>query len=215
MKKLVTLLVLILFSAAIFAQGEHKVNMGFDLGIGPHYFNSDRNNPASYAGVVGYEYVYLGILSVEVGAKVGGFNQTVGYVPSYDPEHPSFEVSGHWARDVYRGMFFSPFIASKLYIPVSEDHKLVRSRKLFLENRFMFTHSRLDLDRFENVEGNRVNNHFDYEVRVGFLYPLSQHIDLSAALGYSTFNFGRIDRKNIKFKNTTPISIGIGVSYTF
>lgn len=215
MKKFALLLVFILSSSVVLAQGEHKINMGFDLGVGPHYFNSDRNNPATYAGVVGYEYVYLGIFAVEVGAKIGGFNQKVGYAPSYNPEHPSFETSENWARDVYRGMFFSPFIAPKLYIPVSEDHKLLRARKLFLENRFMFTHSRLDLDRFEAMTGTKVNNHFDYEVRVGFLYPISQHVDLNVALGYSTYNFGRIDKKNIKFKNTTPISIGIGASYTF
>lgn len=215
MKRIILLLILVFSASVIFAQGEHKVNIGFDLGLGPHYFNSDRNNPATYAGAFGYEYLYLGIISVEVGAKIGGFNQKVGYDTSSDPDYPAPIDPAHWARDVYRGMFFAPFIAPKLYIPVSEDHKLARARKLFIENRFMFTHSRLDLDRLENIQGKRIDNHFDYEVRVGFLYPLSQHVNANVALGYSTYNFGRIDRKNIKFKNTTPISLGLGLSYTF
>lgn len=216
MKKILILLILALSISTLHAQfTEHKMNLGFDLGAGPHYFNSDRNNPVSYSGVVGYEYLYLGILSAEVGVKVGGFNQTVGYLPSSNEDYPPLVGAEHWARDIYRGFFIAPFIAPKIYIPVSEDHKLGRARKLFMENRFMYTYSKLDLNRIESQSGKKSNNHFDYEVRLGFLYPLSQSIDANFALGYSTYNFGRIDRKNIKFKNTTPISIGIGISYTF
>ena len=211
MKKIILAIIfIIVFPITILAQKKHNINAGFDFSFGIYYFDSDINNPTAYSPFIGYEYNLFDFLGLGLGLKYGGFNQRIGYnrtdviQPPMNPEY--------LAHDIYRGTTFSPYISSKLLFDISRTKS---SKYLFLENRLLYTIAQLNLDRIEGLNGKKSRNNLDYEVRFGYMHSLNDNWVLMCWAGYSTFNFSRVDPENIKFKNSTPILIGIGFEYSF
>lgn len=215
MKKFIFLILTFLFSVTAFSQEGQKINAGIDMSFGLHYFNSDVNNPLSYGVNVGYEYSFLFFFGIEAGIKAGGFNQKVGYEkgPTMTPTSAMPTGADAMIRDVYRGTYWAPYIAPKIYFPIAHNEKHDRGQYIFLENRFSYTTMRLDLDRIEGLSGDKTKGRFQYEIRAGYQFPVTNRWAISGWIGYNTFDFSSIKPESIRFKNTTPLELGIGFSY--
>ncbi|NDV94071.1 hypothetical protein D0T84_03945 [Dysgonomonas sp. 521] len=212
MKKLIIPLFILFASLCATAQEGHKLNAGIDLSFGMPYFSSDRKNPVAGGGSIGYEYDFIFFFGIEAGFRFGGFNQKVGYTDPNIGQGESGEVYGNF-EDIYRGTFWAPYIAPKLYFPIGYDDKNDRARYVYLENRLSYTRMNLNLDKITNMEGSAHKYGLQYEIRAGYQFPVNERWAINAWLGYNTFNFGRIKPDVIKFKNSTPLQIGIGFNY--
>lgn len=201
MKGRIILLLLLIGSLQINAQEGHKLNTGIDMSYGPHYFGSDRHNPLSGGFSIGYEYDFVFFFGVEAGFRIGGYNQSVRYGEKAE------------IKDTYQGTYWAPYIAPKLYLPIGYDEKKDRPRFVYIENRFSYGRMNIDLDKINNMEGSAHKYQFQYEFRAGYQFPISQRWAMNCWLGYNTFDFSKINKEVIKFKNTTPIQIGIGFNY--
>lgn len=214
MKTRIILLAFIISSVSVIAQEGQKLNMGIDMSFGLHYFNSERNNPLAAGFSVGYEYDFIFFFGIEAGFRFGGFNQKVNYT---DPnlgvgglDNPSKNTH---AEDIYRGTYWAPYIAPKIYLPIGYDENKDRPRFIYIENRFSYGRMNLNLDKIENMEGSANKYRFQYELRAGYQFPVSDRWAINCWLGYNTFDFSKIKPESIKFKNSTPIQIGIGFNY--
>lgn len=212
MKKLIFPFFILLTSLSLTAQEGHKLNTGIDMSWGMHYFNSDRNNPMAAGLSVGYEYDLIFFFGIEAGFRFGGFNQTVGY------HDPNLGVDGIGntngdVKDIYRGTYWAPYIAPKLYFPIGYDDKKDRARYVYLENRLSYTCMNLNLDKITNMDGSAHKYRLQYEIRAGYQFPVNERWAINCWLGYNTFDFSKIKPEVIKFKNSTPFQIGIGFNY--
>jgi len=202
MKKIIIFLLLAFFALSALSQEGHKLNADIDMSFGLHYFDSKINNPLAGGVSIGYEYDINMLFGIEAGFRIGGFNQKAGY-----------NDSPNISRDVYKGMYWAPYIAPKIYVPIGYDEKHDRARFLFLENRFSLTHINLDMDKITNMEGNVSKNRFMYEIRAGYQYPINGRWAITGWVGYNTFDFSKVKPKVIKHKNSTPFQIGIGFNF--
>ena len=216
MKKTILLTAMLFLCLISKAQEGHKINAGFDLSFGLYYFgNSEKNNPNTITVNLGYEHNFSEYLGVEVGVKGGQFYQSLSY---YDPNiAPPTTGSGiennALTKNVYKGDIWAPYIAPKLYYPLGDENKDGRSKYLYLENKFSYTSAKLKLDEIEGLQGSKTKRQVEYEIRLGFAYPISTNWLMNCWLGYNTFDFGRIAPDVIKFKNATPVQIGLGFGY--
>ncbi|MFV0329771.1 MAG: outer membrane beta-barrel protein [Dysgonomonas sp.] len=212
MKKLLLLSSALLLFIATSAQEGHKINAGIDMSFGMPYFNSDKNNPIAAGGSIGYEYDFIFFFGVEAGFRFGGFNQKVGYPdPNIGPGGLG-ETNGNF-EDIYRGTFWAPYIAPKLYFPIGYDDKKDRARYVYLENRLSYTRMNLNLNKITNMTGSAHKYRLQYEIRAGYQFPVDDRWAINCWIGYNTFDFSKIKPEAIKFKNATPIQVGIGFNY--
>lgn len=214
MKKLLIIILFIVWFASLSAQEGQKLNLGIDMSFGLHYFDSERNNPLAAGFSVGYEYDFIFFFGVEAGFRFGGFNQKVDY---FDPnlglnglDDPTKNIH---SEDIYRGLYWAPYIAPKIYLPIGYDENKDRPRFLYIENRFSYGRMNLNLDKIENMKGSSHKYHFQYEIRAGYQFPVSDNWAINCWLGYNTFDFSKIKPEAIRFKNSTPFQIGIGFNY--
>lgn len=221
MKQLLLLFIIAVPFLSAFTQEGHKINADIDLSFGIHYMNnkSDINNPMAIGGSLGYEYDFSTFLGVEIGIRGGGFNQSIGddKGPNIGKELKSLKSSlvgeeEFKSQNLYKGSYWAPYIAPKLYYPISED-KSGRERYIFLENRFSYTRASMDLDKLNNTSSGYIKKFLQYEIRGGYQFPIGDQWSIAAWAGYNTFDFGKIKPKSIKYKNSTPIQLGIGFSY--
>ncbi len=63
------------------------------------------------------------------------------------------------------------------------------------------------------MEGSAHKYRLQYEIRAGYQFPVTERWAINCWLGYNTFDFSKIKPEAIKFKNSTPIQIGIGFNY--
>lgn len=218
MKNIGLLLIALIFSASILGQEGQKANLGVDFSFGLQNNKDGVNNPFAGGLSIGYEYDVNMFFGVEAGLRGGIFNQSVGYAqdPNIDPKAQTTQFIGQDnlnSKDVYRGTYWAPYIAPKIYIPISYDEKHDRGRYIFIENRFSLTRTNLDLDKIENQAGKTHKYGFQYEIRGGYQYPLDKRWAMNIWLGYNTFDFSKVKPEVIRFKNSTPLQIGIGVNY--
>lgn len=213
MKKIALFLFAAIFFLSAMAQEGQKLNVGIDASFGLHYSNKDINNPFAIGTSLGYEYDVNMFFGIEGGFRFGGFNQKVSF---YDPNLGVDGINSNNnsnAKDIYRGTFWAPYIAPKIYLPIGYDEKKDRARFVFLENRFSLTRAGLDLDKVTNMSGKAHKYMFQYEIRAGYQFPVDDRWAISCWVGYNTFDFGQIKPETIQFKNSTPIQIGIGFNY--
>lgn len=212
MKNIISLLSLLVTFLFASAQEGHKLNAGIDMSWGMYYFNSEKNNPTAVGGSIGYEYDFIFFFGVEAGFRFGGFNQKVGYTDPNIGQGGIGETNGDF-KDIYRGTYWAPYIAPKLYFPIGYDDKRDRAQYLYLENRLSYTRMNLNLDKITNMEGSAHKYRLQYEIRAGYQFPVTERWAINCWLGYNTFDFSKIKPEAIKFKNSTPIQIGIGFNY--
>jgi len=214
MKKLVSLLSLLLIFLSAFAQEGHKLNVGIDLSLGMHNSNSDPNSSVAAGGSIGYEYDFFIFFGVEAGFRFGGFNQTVSYYvdPTIGQGGLDSEIHENF-EDIYQSTYWAPYIAPKLYFPIGYDDSKDRARYVYLENRFSYTRMNLNLNKITDMEGSAHKYKFQYEIRAGYQFPVSERWAINFWLGYNTFDFSKIKPEAIKFKNSTPFQLGIGFNY--
>lgn len=216
MKKTVPFLFFICYFLPAIAQEGHKLNADIDLSFGMHYFDSEIHNPFAGGASLGYEYDINMLFGVEAGVRVGGFNQKFGYYDS-----PNIGQNGLKSaigdvgtpETIYKGMYWGPYIAPKIYLPISHDEEKDRPRFLFIENRLSYINMNLNKDKITNISGNKRKNCMIYEIRAGYQFPIDERWGMSCWLGYNTFDFSKINPEVIKHKNSTPIQIGIGFNY--
>lgn len=216
MKKLLCFLFFISLVCTISAQEGHKLNADIDLSYGPHYFDSEINNPFAGGASLGYEYDVNMLFGIEGGFRVGGFHQKLGYddSPNIGPgglKSAIGEVGN--PETVYKGMYWGPYIAPKIYLPVGYDEKKDRPRFVFLENRLSLMNMSLNQDKISNMSGTARKTRLTYELRAGYQFPVTERWAMSCWLGYNTFDFSKIKPDVIKHKNSTPLQIGIGFNY--
>ncbi|MDH6307722.1 hypothetical protein M2451_000171 [Dysgonomonas sp. PFB1-18] len=212
MKTRILFLLTVIISMPVVAQEGHKLNTGIDLSFGAHYFDSNRGNPLAAGVSVGYEYDFIFFFGVEAGFRFGGFNQKINFTDlnwGLDP----LGNNSLGGEDIYRGTYLAPYIAPKIYLPIGYDEKKDRPRFIYLENRFSYTRMNLDLDKITDMQGSAHKWHFQYEIRAGYQFPVNDRWAINCWLGYNTFDFSKVKPESIKFKNTTPIQLGIGFNY--
>ncbi len=213
MKKLIITLFVIITTTQIIAQEGQKLNFGIDGSFGLHYSNSEKSNPLAGGISVGYEYDFMFFFGIEAGLRVGGFNQKIKY---YDPNLGTDAAGNNNIsniKDIYRGTYWAPYIAPKIYLPIGYDEKRDRPRFIFIENRLSYTRMNLDLDKISNKKGSAHKYRLQYEIRAGYQFPVNDKWAINCWLGYNTFDFSKINSKIIKQKTSTPIQIGIGFNY--
>lgn len=215
MKKALLLLFVATFSVLAIAQEGQKLNIGLDASFGVKYVFDNKegvNNPTALGFSLGYEYSVNMFFGVEAGFRLGGFNQKVGY---FDPNLgvDGINTNKNNASDIYKGTYWAPFVAPKLYFPIGYDEKKDRARYVFLENRFSYARANLDLDKVTNLSGGAHKYMFLYEIKLGYQFPVNERWAMSCWLGYNTFDFSKIKPEIIKLSNATPIQIGIGFNY--
>ena len=212
MKKLTFILFMSAFILQASAQEGHKLNTNIDFSFGPHYFSGEKNNPLAAGLSVGYEYDFIFFFGIEAGFRFGGFNQKVKY---YDPNVNIGEtnLAVQDSKDIYRGTYWAPYIAPKIYLPISYDDQKDRARFIYLENRFSYTRTSLDLDKITDMQGSTHKYRLQYELRLGYQHPLNDRWALNCWVGYNSFDFSKVKPEDIKFKNSTPLQIGIGFNY--
>ena len=179
--------------------------MGLDYSFGPHYYNSNIGNPFVGSFNLSYEYVLKKHFGVEIGAKCGGFYQNIEYGENEFKEY----------HEIYKGHSFSPFISPKFYYSIYNYDKFEHHGQIFLSIKLLYSFSKLKLDRITDYTGSSEKSHFNYEIKVGYEYPIDKDWRMSFWGGYNSFNFSKINPSIIKFKNSTPIQIGIGFHYLF
>lgn len=218
MKSIQLLFLSVIIAASIHAQEGHKANLGIDLSFGLQNSKDGVNNPFVGGLSLGYEYDINMFFGIEAGFRGGMFNQTVGYIEGPTITPPSTSVKSASLnipdiKDVYRGTYWAPYIAPKIYIPVGNDKENERGRYIFIENRFSYTRTNIDLDRIEGQAGNTHKYGFQYEIRGGYQFPVDNRLALTVWVGYNTFDFSKVKPEVIRFKNATPIQIGLGIHY--
>jgi len=214
MKKIELLLIIALFfcTVPILSQEGHKLNTGIDASFGLHYFNSDKNNPVSAGISVGYEYDIIFFFGIEAGFRFGGFNQKVNFdTPTIGMD--DFGKITTQSSDVYRGTYWAPYIAPKIYLPIGYDENQDRPRFIYIENRLSYGRTSLNVDKITNMTGSAHKYGLQYEFRAGYQFPVSERWAINCWLGYNTFDFSRVNPEIMKFKNSTPIQLGIGFNY--
>lgn len=153
---------------------------------------------------------------VEAGFRAGGFNQSIGYTEGPNINPKSLLKAGteeRTVKTVYKGGYWAPYIAPKFYLPINSDEKKDRYRYIFIENRFSYTRANIDQDKISGIQGGTHKFLFQYEIRGGYQFPLDERWAMTCWIGYNTFDFSRINPDIIKFKNATPIQLGIGFNY--
>lgn len=218
MKKLIVLFFIAFVSGSLMAQEGHKINADIDFSFGLHYFNSknDINNPIAGGLSVGYEYDVNMFFGIEAGFRFGGFNQKTGYYegPNIGPGGLKAAIGEpQYPENIYRGTYWAPYIAPKIYLPIGYDDKKDRARFVFIENRFSYTRINLDLDKANNMSGSMHKSRLTYEIRGGYQFPIDDRWGMSCWIGYNTFDFSKVKPSVIKYKNSTPLQVGIGFNY--
>jgi len=71
----------------------------------------------------------------------------------------------------------------------------------------------LDLDKITRRSGSKVKGHFQYEIKLGYQYPVNNKWAINCWLGYDTFDFSVIDPSVFQFKTSTPLQLGLGFNY--
>ncbi|MDR2956519.1 MAG: hypothetical protein LBV43_15710 [Prevotella sp.] len=210
-------ILLFIISCSLFAQEGHKVNADIDFSFGIHYgHDSELNNPIAAGGSIGYEYDFNMFLGVEAGIRGGGFNQKVGFSdgPNIGQDGLKSTIGMEGTPEtIYKGSYWAPYIAPKIYFPIGYDDKKDRGRFIFLENRFSYTRTNLNMDKVTNMNGSIHKYRLTYELRGGYQFPVDDRWALSCWIGYNSFDFSKVSPKTIKHKNSTPLQIGIGFNY--
>lgn len=215
MKKSLIILYFLSTVISITAQEGHKLDLNIDASFNMNYMFNNKDgikDPAAIGMSLGYEYDINMFFGIEGGFRFGGFNQNVRY---YDPNLGTgiIDTPNGYSKNVYKGMYWAPYIAPKIYLPIGYDEKKDRARYIFIENRFSYTQVNLDLDEVNNMEGSVNKFQFQYEIRAGYQFPIDQRWAMSCWLGYNTFDFSKVKPDVIKYKNATPIQVGIGFNY--
>jgi len=219
MKKLLLFILTFICSWFIHAQEGHKLVFDIDGSFGMQYISSskDVNNPIALGVSLGYEHNVNLFFGVEAGFRVGGFEQSTGSEsgPNINPGSTlkNTTLSEKTTNTVYKGSYWAPYIAPKLYLPIGYDEKKDRGRYIFIENRFSYTRASIDKDKISNMSGGSHKSFFQYEIRGGYQFPIAERWGMTGWIGYNTFNFSKINPDVIEFKNSTPIQLGIGFHY--
>lgn len=215
MKRLSSIIFTLLFSVLITAQEGHKLDFNIDASFNMNYMFRNKDgikDPAALGLSLGYEYDLNMFLGIEGGFRFGGFNQSIQF---YDPNIAPVnnQNTNSRSKNVYKGTYWAPYIAPKIYLPIGYDDKKDRMRCIFIENRFSYTRVNLDLDRISNQRGSEQKFQFQYEIRAGYQFPIDDRWAMSAWLGYNTFDFSKVKPEILEYKNSTPVQIGIGFNY--
>lgn len=215
MRKTLVILYFLFSYLFIAAQEGHKLDINIDASFNLNYAFDDRDgikDPAALGMSLGYEYDINMFFGIEGGFRFGGFNQNVRY---YDPNLGTggMDSPNSYSKNVYKGMYWAPYIAPKIYLPISYDDKNDRARYIFIENRFSYTQVNLDLDKINDMKGSARKFQFQYEIRAGYQFPIDNRWAMSCWLGYNTFDFSKVRPEVIEYKNATPIQIGVGFNY--
>jgi len=198
------LLTITLLMSCISANSQiHKLNLGFDLSYGTHYYNQPISNPFMGSLSLSYGYDFCQYAGVAIGATGGGFMQYA--------EFGNAEFKQRYG--LHEGVLFAPFIASKLYYDIIYNEKLRRSHYLFLESKFLFAHTRLNKSSTVLQTENVFKKHITYEIKLGYEYPINDNCNMYFCLGYNSFDFSVINPSEIKYKNSTPLQLGLGLCY--
>ncbi|WP_029904249.1 outer membrane beta-barrel protein [Prevotella sp. 10(H)] len=213
MKKLLLFVILFLLAVYGLAQEGHKLNLDIDASFNLNYAFSNKDgikDPVAVGASLGYEYDVNMFFGIEAGFRGGGFNQGIRY---YDPNF-GLDPMGDpqsFTKTTYKGTYWAPYIAPKLYLPIGYDDKKDRARYVFIENRLSYM--RINLNKAEGMTGNAHKYRLTYEIRAGYQFPIDDRWAMSCWLGYNTFDFSKVKPEVVQHKNSTPIQVGIGFNY--
>lgn len=214
MRKTRVILYLLFSSIFAIAQEGHKLDLNIDASSNLNYAFDNKDgakDPAALGMSLGYEYDINMFFGIEAGFRFGGFNQNIRY---YDPNiGTGLNEPYNYTENAYKGTYWAPYIAPKIYLPIDYDDKRDRARYIFIENRFSYTRVNLDLDKINDMKGSLHKFQFQYEIRAGYQFPIDEKWAMAFWLGYNTFNFSKVKPDIVKYKNATPIQIGVGFNY--
>ncbi|SBV93969.1 hypothetical protein [uncultured Dysgonomonas sp.] len=213
MKKLLFFILSITMFSSVFGQEGHKLNIDIDASFNLNYVFDSKDgikDPAALGASFGYEYDVNMFFGIEAGFRAGGFNQGIRY---YDPNIgvDSFDNPYSYTETSYKGTYWAPYIAPKLYLPIAYDDKKDRAKYIFIENRFSYT--RINLNKAKGMDAAAHKYRLTYEIRLGYQFPIDDRWAISCWVGYNTFDFSKVKPEVIEYKNATPIQIGIGFNY--
>lgn len=184
------------------AQIDQKINVGIDFSSAFHqYEEADINNPY-YAGAnVSYEFGFSSYVGIQVGIKIGGFRQEIGY------DYDLFQRK----QILYNGNYYAPYLAPIFYLPVWYNEKYNQPSRFFLK--FCPSYGKITLKSDELRKRSRF--YFDYAIQFGYQYPITQGWFIQGWVGYSSFDYGKAASPSIDWHTSTPLEIGLGVCFDF
>lgn len=56
-------------------------------------------------------------------------------------------------------------------------------------------------------------NNLIYKVKMGYSYPIGNSWNLNFWVGYNSFDFAVVEPSVVDFKSSTPLQLGVGLSY--
>lgn len=184
------------------AQINQKINIGIDFSSAFHHYDNDDVNNPYYAGAnVSYEVDFSTYCGVQLGIKIGGFRHEIG--ADYD-----LVLNKH---TLYNGNYYAPYLAPIFYLPVWYNEKYDQPSKFFLKFTPYYGKATLKSDGL----GKRSKFYFDYDIQLGYQYPITQGWFIQAWVGYSSFDYGREASSSIDLNTSTPLVIGLGVCFDF
>lgn len=190
-----------LSNAYIISQNKHALGVGLDLSTGPHYYSKKINNPLLLALNVNYNFTLKKYVYVGAGFKTGGFSHSIS---SGVEEYKRYS-------DLYKGNVFSPFITLGVKYNLFKNEKLGAYHFIFVENNLSY--DIMKLNKYFTPVFQTSKEIFNYQIKLGYQYPLNNVCVLSFHIGYSTLDYSRIDRGSILVKSSTPLVLGLSMNF--
>lgn len=192
---------IILGSNCLLSQDKHALGVGLDYSFGPHYFSDEIDNPLFLALNVNYKFLFQKYFSVGAGFRAGGFRQSVsrGY-----EEFKRYD-------DIYKGNVYSPFVSLGLHYDLLYNSKIDAYHFIYIENNLSY--DIVKLSKYVLPTNRTSKNMLSYDIKLGYQYPISKTWNLAFYIGYSTFDYSKVDSKSIDIKSSTPIKLGISANF--
>lgn len=201
-------IVFFVFSVTLFypvwskAQINQKINVSVDFSSAfHHYQDDDINNPYYVGANISYELDFSSYLGIQLGIRVGGFRQETGF------DYDLFQRK----QILYNGNYYTPYLAPIVYLPVWFNERYDQPSKFFLK--FTPYYGKITL-RTEGF-GKKSSFNFDYDIQLGYQYPITKGWFIQAWVGYSSFDYGIVSSPSIDLNTSTPLVIGLGVCFDF
>lgn len=194
--------ILLFYPVLVEAQIDQKINIGINFSSAFHHYEDDDVNNPYYAGVnLSYEIDFFSYLGIQLGLKAGGFRQEIGY------DYDLFVRK----QILFNGSYYAPYVAPIVYLPVWYNEKSHQPCKLFLK--FSPYYGKVTLKPTSRMKNSKF--HFDYDIQLGYQYPVTDKWFIQAWVGYTSFDYGAVAFPPIDLNTSTPLEIGLGVCFSF